>query len=130
MVEEHTIAFVLGEDVEVFVHADRVDSLCVPKGPREGKVPALIQLHAEAKVAGRKRETHTVAPLDGSRFADRSRDRGMVAVVVGRGETEHGNLAVFEVFRELFVPEEVRDRKVVTLCIIQRVSDTSFPQRA
>lgn len=51
-------------------------------------------------------------------------------MVVGRGETEHGNLAVFEVFRELFVPEEVRDRKVVTLYIIQRVSDTSFPQRA
>lgn len=30
MVEERTIAFVLGKDVEVFVHADRVDSLCVP----------------------------------------------------------------------------------------------------
>jgi hypothetical protein len=75
--------------------------------------------NAEAKVASRQRETHKVGSLDGSRFADRSRDRRVVAVIVGGGEPEHGNLAVFELFRELFVPEEMRDRKVVALCIIQ-----------
>ena len=75
--------------------------------------------NAEAKVASRQRETHKVGSLDGSRFADRSRDRRVVAVIVGGGEPEHGTLAVFELFRELFVPEEMRDRKVVALCIIQ-----------
>lgn len=81
--------------------------------------------NAEAKVASRQRETHKVGSLDGSRFADRSRDRRVVAMVVGGGETEHGNLAVFKVLGELFVTQEMGNSKIVTLCIMQRVSDTS-----